>query len=173
MFGDILRELRKDYKMTQAELAERLSLSPLTISAYECGRSVPDDTTKVKIAKIFNVSLDYLLGLIREPFPYQRSANTILLPPDFTPRRYRKGAGVRSVSGISKKEPVLEINRRTGSYRFLFSSRCGSRQGSSSASSSCRRTFPRCRTQPPSQAHSWPWWGQHSTRRCRQGGGPR
>ena len=85
MFGDILRELRKDYKMTQAELAERLSLSPLTISAYECGRSVPDDTTKVKIAKIFNVSLDYLLGLIREPVPYQRSANTILLPPDFTP----------------------------------------------------------------------------------------
>lgn len=81
MFGDILRELRKDYKMTQAELAERLSLSPLTISAYECGRSVPDDTTKVN----FNVSLDYLLGLIREPFPYQRSANTILLPPDFTP----------------------------------------------------------------------------------------
>lgn len=85
MFGDILRELRKDYKMTQAELAERLSLSPLTISAYECGRSVPDDTTKVKIARIFNVSLDYLLGLIREPFPYQRSANTILPPPDFTP----------------------------------------------------------------------------------------
>ena len=84
MFGDILRELRKDFRMTQAELAEKLSLSPLTISAYECGRSVPDDTTKVKIARIFNVSLDYLLGLIREPFPYERSANTLLLPVDFT-----------------------------------------------------------------------------------------
>uniref|UniRef100_UPI003FEE13E7 helix-turn-helix domain-containing protein n=1 Tax=Faecalibacterium prausnitzii TaxID=853 RepID=UPI003FEE13E7 len=84
MFGDILRELRKDFRMTQAELAEKLSLSPLTISAYECGRSVPDDTTKVKIARIFNVSLDYLLGLIREPFPYDRSANTLLLPVDFT-----------------------------------------------------------------------------------------
>ena len=85
MFGDILRELRKDFNMTQAELAEMLSLSPLTISAYECGRSVPDDATKVRIAKIFNVSLDYLLGLIREPFPYKRSANTILLPSSFTP----------------------------------------------------------------------------------------
>lgn len=84
MFGDILRELRKDFKMTQAELAEKLSLSPLTISAYECGRSVPDDVTKVKIARIFNVSLDYLLGLIREPFPYERSEQVVLYPLDFT-----------------------------------------------------------------------------------------
>lgn len=83
MFGDILRELRKDFRMTQAELAEKLSLSPLTISAYECGRSVPDDTTKVKIARIFNVSLDYLLGLIREPLPYDRSDHTVQCPQDF------------------------------------------------------------------------------------------
>lgn len=84
MFGDLLRELRKDFKMTQADLGKLLSLSPLTISAYECGRSVPDDATKVKIAKIFNVSLDYLLGLIREPLPYERSDHTICCPPDFS-----------------------------------------------------------------------------------------
>ena len=90
MFGDILRELRKDYKMTQAELAERLSLSPLTISAYECGRSVPDDTTKVKIARIFNVSLDYLLGLIREPLPYERSDHAVQCPQDFTAEDIQK-----------------------------------------------------------------------------------
>lgn len=90
MFGDILRELRKDFKMTQAELAEKLSLSPLTISAYECGRSVPDDVTKVKIAKIFNVSLDYLLGLIREPFPYERSEQAVLFPLDFTEQDMEK-----------------------------------------------------------------------------------
>ena len=108
MFGDILRELRKDYKMTQAELAERLSLSPLTISAYECGRSVPDDTTKVKIARIFNVSLDYLLGLIREPFPYQRSANTILLPPDFTPADVEKVQEYIRFLEYQKKSPSSE-----------------------------------------------------------------
>lgn len=84
MFGDLLRELRKDFKMTQADLGKLLSLSPLTISAYECGRSVPDDATKVKIAKIFNVSLDYLLGLIREPLPYERSDHTVYCPPDFS-----------------------------------------------------------------------------------------
>ena len=70
MFGELLRELRKDHGMTQVDLAKELSLSPLTISAYERNRCVPDDSTKVKIARIFNVSLDYLLGLIREPLPY-------------------------------------------------------------------------------------------------------
>ena len=54
-----------------------------------------------------------------------------------------------------------------------LTSRCGSRRGCSSASSSCRRTYPRCRTRPPSQAPAWPWRGRRSTRRCRRGGGPR
>ena len=84
MLGEILRELRKDRGMTQSDLAELLSLSPLTISAYECGRSSPDDDVKIKIAKIFNVSLDYLLGLIREPLPYDRRHNTITCPANFT-----------------------------------------------------------------------------------------
>ena len=84
MFGELLRELRTDHKMTQTDLAALLSLSPLTISAYECGRSMPDDETKVKIARIFNVSLDYLLGLIREPLPFERSQHTIFCPPNFS-----------------------------------------------------------------------------------------
>lgn len=120
MFGDILRELRKDFRMTQAELAEKLSLSPLTISAYECGRSVPDDTTKVKIARIFNVSLDYLLGLIREPFPYERSANTLLLPVDFTSEDTEK---------VQEYIQFLEYQKRTcprnkSQDRFFFYHAC-------------------------------------------------
>jgi len=83
MFGELLRELRKDHGMTQADLAKELSFAPLTISAYERGRSVPDDATKVKIAQIFNISLDYLLGLIREPLPYERSDHAIQCPQDF------------------------------------------------------------------------------------------
>lgn len=85
MFGELLRELRKDHGMTQAELAKQLFLSPLTISSYECGHSVPDDATKIKIAQLFDVSLDYLLGLIREPLPYRRDEYTVQCPRDFTP----------------------------------------------------------------------------------------
>ena len=84
MLGELLRELRKDHGMTQSELAELLSLSPLTISYYECGRSTPDDEVKIKIAKLFDVSLDYLLGLIREPLSYNRDKNSIIIPSNFT-----------------------------------------------------------------------------------------
>lgn len=90
MFGELLRELRKDRGMTQAELAKQLFISPLTVSSYECGRSVPDDATKVKIAQLFGVSLDYLLGLVREPFPYEREANTVRCPADFTPEEMKQ-----------------------------------------------------------------------------------
>ena len=90
MFGELLRELRKDHGMTQADLAKELSLSPLTISAYERNRCVPDDSTKVKIAKLFNISLDYLLGLIREPLPYDRSDHVVQCPQDFTAEDLKK-----------------------------------------------------------------------------------
>ena len=83
VLGELLQELRKDKGMTQAELAAKLELSPLTVSSYECGRSAPDDETKVKIAEIFDVSVDYLLGLIREPVSYRRTVTEIILPKHF------------------------------------------------------------------------------------------
>ena len=69
-----------------------------------------------------------------------------------------------------RKGPCLCGRGLVGS-RFIL--RCGSRRGYSSASSSCRRTYPRCRTQPPSPAPAWPWRGLHSTPRCRRGGAGR
>ena len=66
MDGEKLKELRKDQGMTQADLAEHLSLSVQTIKTYEQGRSDPDDNTKLKIARLFNISLDYLLGATDE-----------------------------------------------------------------------------------------------------------
>lgn len=116
MLGDILRELRKDRGMTQSDLAELLSLSPLTISAYECGRSSPDDDVKIKIAKIFNVSLDYLLGLIREPLPYERRQNTVSCPADFSAeevesvRRYV--AFLQYSKDIKQKPPTEKGSKR-------------------------------------------------------------
>ena len=104
MLGDILRELRKDHGMTQADLAEKLSLSPLTISAYECGRSSPDDDIKVKIAQLFDVSLDYLLGLIREPLPYERKKNAIFCPPDFT---------AEEIENVRRYVAFLQYNKET------------------------------------------------------------
>ena len=69
MIGERLADLRKDKNMSQKDLAQQLGISVYTVSSYERENSTPDDNMKVKIARFFNVSLDYLLGLINEELP--------------------------------------------------------------------------------------------------------
>ncbi len=88
MIGERLQELRKDHNMSQAEFAKILGVSHYTISSYECNRSDPDDKSKILIAKLFNVSVDYLLGLIDEPLSFERTKNTINLPQTFNEQDY-------------------------------------------------------------------------------------
>ena len=61
--GKIIKELRKEQNMSQSQLATLLFLSQDTISLWECGKSYPDIVALIKLAKIFHVSTDYLLGL--------------------------------------------------------------------------------------------------------------
>lgn len=63
MVGERLKKLRKERKLTQKELAEALHLSYHAISGYERNKSEPSDEIKSDIARYFNVSADYLLGL--------------------------------------------------------------------------------------------------------------
>jgi transcriptional regulator with XRE-family HTH domain len=61
-FGKGLKELRKEKKLTQAQVAEHLDVSVSTYTKYETGVNEPDIAMLIKIAKFFNVSIDYLLG---------------------------------------------------------------------------------------------------------------
>lgn len=61
--GKIIRELRLESKITQTDLAKLLNTTQDTISLWELGKSYPDIFNVAKLAKIFNVSTDYLLGL--------------------------------------------------------------------------------------------------------------
>ena len=72
MIGERLSDLRIEKGMTQEDLAKLLSVSKYTISSYENGHTSPDDQNLVRLAQIFDVSLDYLLGLIDEPLSYDR-----------------------------------------------------------------------------------------------------
>lgn len=62
MFGKRLKTLRKDFKLTQAQLGKNLNLSQRTISGYENGLRFPDEQILNLIADFFDVSVDYLLG---------------------------------------------------------------------------------------------------------------
>ena len=57
-----IAELRKQHDMTQIQLAERLNYSDKAISKWERGESLPDITVLIEIAKLFSVSLDYIVS---------------------------------------------------------------------------------------------------------------
>jgi len=80
MIGERLFNLRKDRGMTQKELAEALFINYRTYSGYERNEIEASDDVKIQIAKFFNVSLDYLLGLIDEPRPIKSGNEYIRLP---------------------------------------------------------------------------------------------
>ena len=69
MIGERLKQLRKEHKLSQEELASILGMQTSSISAYELDRIDPSDKIKIKIARYFNISLDYLLGIIDDPIP--------------------------------------------------------------------------------------------------------
>ena len=63
-FAQRLKELRLDNSLTQAELANALSVDQRTVSNWEKGIREPDFESLMKIARYFNVSAEYLLGLV-------------------------------------------------------------------------------------------------------------
>ena len=58
-----IRKLRLDAGLTQEQLAIRLGVVKTTIAHYESGDKTPSFENLMKLARIFNVSTDYLLGL--------------------------------------------------------------------------------------------------------------
>lgn len=61
-FGEVLKRLRKDKRLTQAELARLTGLKVSAISMYENGNREPNFETLEIFADFFNVDMDVLLG---------------------------------------------------------------------------------------------------------------
>ena len=62
MIGARIAALRRQAGMNQAELARRIQVSPSAVGMYEQGRREPSARTLLDIAKIFGVSVDYLIS---------------------------------------------------------------------------------------------------------------
>ena len=74
-FGLNLAQRRKALRLTQAELAERLSLSPETVARFERGSYLPSLPLLFKLAQILSCDPTSLLAgelEVREPPPHQR-----------------------------------------------------------------------------------------------------
>lgn len=66
-----IRDLREDKDITQKEMARMLNCSQQVYSNYELGqRDIPTDIL-IKLAKLHNTSIDYLLGETNTPKRYK------------------------------------------------------------------------------------------------------
>ena len=61
--GQKLKFLRKENGLTQKQIAERIGLAVSAVSSYESGARYPSYEVLVKLARIYHVSTDYLMGL--------------------------------------------------------------------------------------------------------------
>lgn len=67
MFAEKLKTLRKQKGLTQTKFAKDFNIATGTIGMWETGKRQPDYNTLVKIAKYFDVSINYLLEEQAEP----------------------------------------------------------------------------------------------------------
>ena len=62
-FGQTIKSLRQEAKMTQENLAELLSISPQAVSRWETDAAMPDISLLPPLANLFSVTTDHLLGM--------------------------------------------------------------------------------------------------------------
>jgi len=84
-----LKQLRREKNLTQKQIGDAVNLSPITISGWEIGKSMPDAQTLPLLADFLGVSIDYLLG--REAAPLPSAAHQVAFAPVFGNLRYHRG----------------------------------------------------------------------------------
>lgn len=79
IWGDMMftriRDLREDKDLTQKEMAERLSIAQTTYSDYELGKLNIPVPILIRLAKVHQTSVDYLLALtdVKKPYPGKKA----------------------------------------------------------------------------------------------------
>jgi len=75
-FSERMRELRKEKGISLEKLAEMMGTTKATLSRYENSKRIPNIEFVKELAKIFNVSVDYLLG--------RTDVRNTFIPDDYT-----------------------------------------------------------------------------------------
>lgn len=107
MNGYRLREIRESRGLTQKDLADRVGMSDQQIYRYEADKTDATGDALTKIARVLDVSVDYLLGLVDQP-------NGILQEQDLTPMEHkllqaaRSGLIVEALKALTAMSEVVD-----------------------------------------------------------------
>lgn len=63
VIAEKIKQLRESKDMTQSQLAKILNITRSSVNAWEMGISVPSTQYIIELAKFFQISTDYLLGM--------------------------------------------------------------------------------------------------------------
>lgn len=72
-----LRECRENANLSQKYVAITLGVAPPSVANWERGKTNPTHENTMKLADLYGVSVDYLLGRTEEPHPEELSINDI------------------------------------------------------------------------------------------------
>lgn len=78
-YTDRLKELRQDNDLSQKEIASLLNCTQTAYGKWENGKREMKIDDLIKLAKYYNVSMDYITGLTNDPTP--NWTNKKVLPP--------------------------------------------------------------------------------------------
>lgn len=116
MLSEQLKIIRKANKFTQQGLADAIGIERSTYASYETGRNKPDVNLLSRIAKVFDVSSDFILEI----------DTTVPLNLEDISVQYKKKSGNKLVSTLSKEEKnvlakyrLLSDNKKAELVDFL------------------------------------------------------
>lgn len=101
-FAERLRVLRGNSGMTQWQIAQALNISRSAYAYYETGATRPDFDTLTRLAQIFRVSTDYLLGV-------DENVQPVLTMNSVRPRYASGSDGAESLAMLSEDEQSFLI----------------------------------------------------------------
>ncbi len=116
--GEKIKEARKQAGLTQEELSEKLGTSRSTVAKWETDGGIPDVDNLKAIARLLNVSIDYLLdynenmykSVLKEPINLSKYAGS---------RKAKKDKCVREKYPTAKINPLLTKTKLTKGQRIF------------------------------------------------------
>lgn len=123
--GKRLAKFRRDANMTQMEVAEKLGISFQAVSYWERGKTMPDISKLVQIARLYNVSIDAILDndkqsrAVRNVSQHKKTPDlleiiSIMKPSEISEAIERSQLNVESFDQITDSAPYLEEDILSG-----------------------------------------------------------
>lgn len=112
-FGERLKILRTEKGISQTELGKNFNLGKTAISLYETNKRDPDKETLWKLADLFDVSVDYILGRsdIRKRDEEMKIIKDEEIPEDLRKLEVEEIAMSKKIKGLPKeqKDAILRL----------------------------------------------------------------